>query len=306
MHPGSGTDPVDERPPETAVFSGTAPRAGRRGPVAAIVAGVALVAVAIVTGQAAPTPGPTPRPAASPTAAAATTSPAVTLAPDVGTALLVPARDPAATAVPPPALTPADAGPVDLVATGAPGIRVTVTVPEGWSRAGDAAVVLPDAAGGASVSLSAWVIEDVFAFPCRWASGEVVDPELLATAAGQAEALSAWWGQVPGSPPNTNAAIAPIAIRPTPGSIAGRSAWSVEVLIRRQFEFEVCDGDQLQLWRAVDGTVRATTERGQLHRLWALDLDGRVLVIDATSSTSAAIDDQTALLRVISSMSIEP
>lgn len=305
MHPGSGTDPVDERPPETAAFSGTA-RAGRRGPLAAIVGGVALVAIAIVTGQAAPTPGPTPPPAASPTAAPATAPPTRTLAPDVGTVLIVPARDPAASAVPPPDLTPADAGPVELVAAGAPGIRVTLTVPEGWSRAGDAAVVLPDAAGVARIGLSAWVIEDVFAFPCRWASGEVVDPELLATAAGQAEALSAWWGQVPGSPPNTNAPIAPIATRPALGSIADRSAWSVEVLIRREFEFEVCDGDQIQLWRAADGTVRATTERGQLHRLWALELDGRVLVIDATSSTSAPTDDLAALRRVISSMSIVP
>ena len=273
-----------------------------------LVAAAALVAIVLVTqDRSSGTPVPTdrPLPTASPLFGVVPT-------PDPTSTLTTsappepPSRDPIATPFPAIDPVPVQAGPVELTPAGAPSIRVTVSVPDGWALAGGATLIRRGSADAPAVAIGAWVIEDVFIYPCRWASDEVVDTALMHSADGQAAALAAWWGQDPGKPPNSNALIAPIANRPTLGSIAGRNAWFVDVLIRREFDFSACDGGQLVLWRAGTGAVRSTTEQGQLHRLWALDIDGIVLVIDATSSTAASIDDQTALLRVISSMVIEP
>lgn len=301
MDPGT-PGPVKPRTPDGAAFQGAA-RASRRAPLAVAVATGLFLAIALIAGQLGPTDD-----RASPPPLAATSVPSATSAatPSVAPSVLeIPARDPSVTPIPDRALSPAG-GPITLAPAGSSSIEVSATVPDGWSRAGPSMVVLARDGGRPSVSLSAWIVADVFALPCRWSSGPVVDPALLSTAVGQAEALAAWWGQDPRAPLLTNAPIAPLATRPTPGSIAGRHAWLVGVLVPRAFDFDLCDGNQLVLWRAANGAVRATTAQGELHRLHVLDLDGTILVIDATSSTSASVDDQTALLRVISSMRIGP
>ncbi len=223
----------------------------------------------------------------------------------MSTTVEIPERDPSVTPIPDRPLSPIS-GAITLTPAGSSSVEIALMVPDGWSSAGPSMVVLAPDGGRPSVSLSAWIIADVFAVPCRWSSEVMVDPSLLSSAAGQAEALVAWWGQDPRAPLLTNVSIAPLATRPTRGSIAGRNAWLVGVLVRRDFDYDACDGNQLVLWRAPNGDVRSATEPGQLHRLHVLDVGGPIVVIDATSSTSASVDDQTALLRVISSMSIGP
>ena len=299
MDPGT-PDPRGRRAPDGAAFQGAA-RASRRAPLAVAAATGGFLAIALIAGRLGQTDDRSSPPPSSPISAPSATA---TSAPSTAPSIFeIPARDPTVTPIPDRVLSPIS-GAITLTPAGSSSVEVSATVPDGWSHAGPSMVVLSRDGGPPSVSLSAWIIADVFALPCRWSSEQFVDPALLSSAAGQAEALAAWWGQDPVAPLMTNVPIAPLATRPMRGSIAGRNAWLVSVLVRREFDFDACDGNQLVLWRAANGAVRATTEQGQLHRLHVLDIGSSVVVIDATSSTSASIDDQTALLRVISSMRI--
>ncbi len=194
-----------------------------------------------------------------------------------------PERDPRVTPHPTFVVEPVDAGTTTLIPPGGPPIRVTVDLPAGWARAGDGMVVRSGGGAPDGASLGVWTIEHVFVFPCRWSSDVFVDPALMFTAAGQARALTAWWGQDPGAPPPSNVSIAPIATRPSPAPFLGFDAWNLEVLVLRGFDFHACDGAQLVLWRASDGQVRYGLGRGELHRLAVVDVDGVVIVIDAAS-----------------------
>lgn len=223
------------------------------------------------------------------------------------------ALDPRVTPYATPGLTAGGvpAGGTVLFAAGAPSILpVFLDLPDGWSRAGSSMIVrsptaeaAPGApAAAAGLSVSAWVIQDVFAFPCRWSSGVVIEPSLLGTAAGQARALSAWWGQDPGKPPGSNSPIAPVATRPRPTTFADREAWELEVLVLRGFEFDRCDGGQLVLWQTAAGDVRTGSEPGELHRLTVVDLSGTIVVIDAASFPVASVADEATLGTILESI----
>jgi hypothetical protein len=127
----------------------------------------------------------------------------------------------------------------------------------------------------------------------------------MRTAEGQALALSSWWGQDPLMPPKSNAGIAPISSKPRAVTVLGRSAWAVEVLIPSGLDLAECDGGQLVLWEAADGTTR-TCVPGQLDRLLVVEIGGEVIVVDAASSSSTSEADVSELDAVVESVVIEP
>lgn len=293
-------------PGEGAAFEGAA-GARRRGPIALVLAGVAVVAFAVLTRPPDPTP-PSPDPSRPPPSTAVVepsipASPAPTLQPapsptDAGP----PPRDPLAAPYPTLDPTPIEAGPVTIRPAGSTGISLPITLPDGWQRVDDAMVVKSGGGSPGGMSFGAWVVQDVFVYPCRWSSRAFVERSLLRTAEGQATALSSWWGQDPGAPPPSNVSIAPVATRPQPTTIQGLDAYEVGILVLRGFDFTACDADQLVFWETADGAVRLGLGPGELHRLWVVDVEGTIVVVDAATFPGTSAADRAELGAIIDSI----
>jgi hypothetical protein len=301
------SDPAEEGAPQQVEFTGSA-RRSRRGPAVVILATIAFLGVALLTKQATSVvnvPVASIAAAASPAAAASLSPiPSATLtAPDpVGP----PARDPTARPYPTFVAVAAPAGAIRLVPAGSAPVSLDVTLPDGWAQASTAMYVAPTGTASVGLSISAWTIRHVNLFPCRWTTPEFSDELFDRTAEGQAQALSAWWGQDPNAPFSSNATIAPIATEPRATRIDGYPAWYVEVLVPSVFDFSQCDGGQLVLWQTADGDVRYALGPGELDRLWVVDIDDTPIVIDASLPVMASSAEEAALQRVVDSIAVKP
>lgn len=309
LHEGP-PEPLEDRPAEGAAFTAVTHRR-RRAPAAVAVAAIAFLGFALLSKEAAPAAG---LPVASATsssslAAVAFETPVPQGAPtgdSPGPTSVPPARNP--TVTPHPALfdVPVAAGVTRIVPAGQTPVRLTVSLPTGWGRASAAMFVKPSGTAEVGLSIGAWRIQHVNTFPCRWASRVFSDPLFPATAEGQADALSAWWGEDPNSAFYTNSPIAPIASKPRPATIGGRAAWYVEVLIPSDFDFSQCDAGQLVLWETGNGIVRYGLGRSEHNRLWVVDVHGERIVIDASSPLTPTPADAAELQAIVDSVAIQP
>ena len=307
MQRGS-SDPAEEGAPQQVEFTGSA-RRSRRGPAAVVVAAIAFIGLALLTRQATSmvdvpvasiavaSPGP---------AAVASSSMTPSATPTASDPAGPPPRDPTARPYPTFVALPAEAGMTKLVPAGSTPVSLEVTLPDGWARASAAMYVTQQSTAPARMSISAWTVQHVNLFPCRWTTPAFSDELFDRTAEGQAQALAAWWGQDSNAPFSSNATIAPIATRPRPTSIQGYPAWYVELLVPSVFDFTQCDGGQLVLWQTADGEVRYAFGPGELDRLWVVDVLGTPIVIDAESPLMASSADEAALQGVIDSIAIRP
>ena len=289
-------------------------RPRRWAPVAVVVAAVGLVAVALLT-KGTPITVVVPSVAVEPSAPAAsavigldfgepTEAPTKPAGPSPTTA--PPGLDRSVTPNPTFAAVPAAPGTVRLGEEQQMPIRLSMVLPDGWEKATDEMYVKGRGEAPAGVSIGAWSLRDVQVFPCRWSAGVVADPALMTTAAGQAEALSDWWGQDPLASAFSTSPIAPAATRPTATTFAGYPARYLETLIYLGFDFTQCDAGQLLLWDATNGDIRYGLGPGELHRLWVVDANGSVVVIDAASYPGTSATDQAELQAMLDSITIEP
>jgi hypothetical protein len=300
-------DPVEDVPSDAAAFKAVA-RRSRRTTAAVVIAGLAVLAIALLTKQG-PSVVVVPTAAVAPQASpalAAPTSNAPTGSPRPSPTPGAPSRNPTVTPHPTFVAIPAGTGETLLTPAGPTRVRLRVSLPDGWEKASDGMYVKSKGAAPAGMSLGVWSIQDVEVFPCRWSSQVFADPSLMGTAEGQAEALSEWWGQDPSKPPYSNSAIAPAVIKPEPTTIQGYPAQYLEVLILTAFDFSACDGGQLVLWDTASGDVRYGLGGGELHRLLVVDVDGGVIVIDAASYSGTSAADKVELQAMIDSIQIEP
>jgi hypothetical protein len=289
-----------QRPP-------TGPTSANLAFVAAIVAVVVLAVVVSVPLpdlthlMASPSPVARAPTAETPEARPAPSPRSTSLAP----VLSLPPRNPLATPFPSAAPVGVDAGPVQIHPAGSIALELEVTLAAGWAKASDAMYVVATRDADDGLSISAWRLEGVFVYPCRWASGEFVDPELMRTLEGQAEALSAWWGQDATKVANGNSALAPLATEPEQTSFHGHRAVRVEVLIPQGLDLTQCDGDLLVLWEGANGELRASRP-GELHWLFVVDVDGELIVIDAASFATTSVVERAKLQAVLDSIVIAP
>jgi hypothetical protein len=313
---GGPADPVERGASEGAAFRASA-HASRRGPALVVFAAVAALAVAVLAKGAAPAP------------------PLATVAPQGSLPAIVAPVLPTAspTSVPPPldpSVTPlptlvaaaaAAAGVTELVPGFSTPVRVTITLPAGWHRtsagmyikppdpapAGPDTAVPDTAVPDPGLSIGAWSIEHVYLYPCRWGTQVYADEPSKRTAADLADALAAFWGQDPsGAPFYSNSKLAPIASRPRPATIGGFDATYVEVLVPSDLDFSQCDGGQVILWRPVDGPLRYSLGPFEQNRLWVVDVNGDLVVIDASSPLTPSPADEKELQGVIDSVVIKP
>ena len=306
---GQMQGPLREAPAEVdadeAAFRGIA-GSSRRTPTVLAAGAAVVVLVALVTRMASPdVVSPTephiPEPSIpQPSPAAAVESPnaeAITIAQPPQ--LVLPSQNAEATPRPSASADAAVPGLAALVPAGDPETRLTVELSEGWQTAGDSMYLRTDAEGSHLASISAWKIEGIHVFPCRWSAGRLASQPLMRTAPGQAQALSSWWGQDAGIP-YSNSTLAPLATPPVELDFAGRTAWYTSVLITRGFDLTECDGGQLILWEAGDHVRTALP--GELHELYIVAIEGDVIVIDSTSTPALSAEGLQELERVVDSI----
>jgi hypothetical protein len=217
-----------------------------------------------------------------------------------------PSRNPTVTPHPTFLAVHVQAGATQLIPAGPTPVRLTVALPDGWAKASDGMYVKANGAAPAGLSIGAWQLQHVNIVPCRWSSQEFADPPLMRTAEGQAEALSEWWGQDPGMLPYWNSKIAPLAGKRLRTTLGGYPAWYVEVLIPSYLDHTECDGGQVVLWDTANGDVRYSLGNGELNRLFVVDVDGELIVIDAASFLGTSTADLAELQAVVDSVVIEP
>ena len=287
---------MDEEPLGAAAFRGVAKGPGRA-PIALAVAALALVGVAVLT-RSATEPATATLESTPPQRAIASPEPAVrtSIAPTLPPLSV---RDPAVmphSTIPP---VPAHMGMNELIPAGRIPVRVTMTLPAGWTRLNASVFTRADRAReGPSASISAWSLMHVNVFPCRWSADIFADDDLMRSAPGQAQALASWWGQDPGMPANSNAGVAPLATRPEATTLAGYPAWYVAVLIPRALEFAQCDGGQVVLWHTQTGEAKHSVGPGELSRLWVVDVSGDPIIVDVSTmrDSQATAADVEALV----------
>jgi hypothetical protein len=303
------SDPVEKAPAEGAAFRAVT-RRRRRAPAAIALAAIAFLGVALLSKVSAPTiQTPVANVTAGPSVvAAASTSIAPTVVATAGppAASVPPARNPTVTPHPGVVDVSVARGRTQIIPAGPTPARLTVSLPDGWERASPAMYVKPSGTAEVGLSIGAWRIQHVNLFPCRWATPAYADTLFPSTAQGQADALSAWWGQDPNKAFYSNATIAPVASKPTPATIAGHPAWYVEVLIPSDFDLSQCDGGQLVLWKTPDGSVRTGLGPDEHDRLWVVDVKGERVVIDASAPLTPSPADEAEIQAVIDSIVIQP
>jgi hypothetical protein len=300
---------VTDRPPGGAAFKG-ATKPSRRAPALIATAAFVVLAVALLAKVSAPattepsastaTPPlqPTSQPRASPSDVPRFV-PVVAEPPDP------PARNPTVTPRPASPASPVGAGPTELIPASSTTVRITVTLPAGWQRINESLFVKPSPDGQVGLSISAWSLQHVYVYPCRWSGGAFADERLMGFARGQAQALSSWWGQDPLMPPNSNAPIAPIATKPEATTFRGFPAWSVEVLVPSRLDLAACDAGQFVLWDTATGQFR-TSVPGELNRLWVVDVESVPIVIDAGAWLGAGSGERAELQAIVDSIPTEP
>ena len=238
------------------------------------------------------------RSSAPPTAPAETLQPTPIAGP--------PSLDPAVTPHPRLVPVPARVGANWLVPAGQTSVWIQVQFPERWQWASDGLLFKVTDPGRAAMAFGAWSLMHVNLFPCRWSADVFADDELMQTAEGQAKALSSWWGQDPGMPANSNSRIAPLATTPRRNTLAGFPAWYTETLIPTSLDLVDCDGGQLILWHTREGQFRFSMGPGELIRLWVVDVEGEVIVIDASTFPAGSPEDGAELEAIVGSIFIEP
>lgn len=213
-----------------------------------------------------------------------------------------------------------------------PTARVTFEVPAGWVGL-DGGITTGDLFTSTQLTIQPATVDSVYIDPCRSSGGNgvdppLVDPPLLRSLDGLADALSAWWGG--GMSAGVPEHVLPSASAPTVVTLAGLEGRYVEIETPRGVDIAGCDGGRYTLWADPLDTPRSVRLLGEVHRLWLFDVDGfdatsmwpqvpgsvgvdgmqselfgGLLVFDATSQPAASEDALAEMDAIIDSLEIE-
>lgn len=167
--------------------------------------------------------------------------------------------------------------------------EISIDVPDGYGSVGESAVLKE---GTGQTSLSTIVISDVYADPCRWQGGEVLDDDhrtvtelVFALTDQQGLRVSA----------------------PTDATVGGFPATYLERRVPSATNVSDCDLGQFHLYSTPGWGDRWLDAGGQLQRLWVVDVDGAwPLVIDVTVQPDTTRRVQAELEQMVGSIQIEP
>ena len=195
-------------------------------------------------------------------------------------------------------LVPVPPGPLEsgqyVIDAGFP-FRVEFDVPEGWSKTSlgaDYAVLTSHPKGApeqppTGVTLGFYTVANIFAVQCAL-DGAAEDPPVGPRVEDLVAAFRSW-------PSDQASAATPASIDGYPGQRIELDVWTY-----------MCPVDQMQLWQTPTGSVRTLGSEEELSTLWIVDVDGKRLVIDATTYPGTTAVDRDELRAVVDSIRIQP
>jgi hypothetical protein len=213
-----------------------------------------------------------------------------------------PSASPSLSPSPTPVATPVDVTPSDSVHRGSlqPGtytqyavdgtaVNVRFTVPAGWRWEGTYLTTgEPDGPGRVAIAIWGTDIQ-VYSEPCQWEGAEP-DPRTGPTARAVIDALA-------GQP--TRNASAPRERKAASLDGPNRwSGWAVDVTVPDDADFTQCDLGQFRSW-GPEANARYHQGPGQRDTVWAVDVQGTRIVIDASSfptTSDAAMSEMNAIV----------
>jgi hypothetical protein len=163
--------------------------------------------------------------------------------------------------------------------------RVTVDVPEGWAASRDTTGIHTIGASASSgVRLSVWSVDAVYLDPCHWRASELVDPRMLGRLDLLAEALWRWWAPDPDLGDDYVApASAPQPTEPIDEPRYGRFGKFVELTVPPDIDLAACDNGEYRIWEDLGGRPRLANGAGERIRIWVVEYDPGLLLVDAAS-----------------------
>ena len=138
--------------------------------------------------------------------------------------------------------------------------------------------------------MSAWVIGDVYADPCKWSTTRI-DPPPVSSVDDLVAALASQRGIS--------------ASTPTDITLSGFAGKHMERTVPAGTNLDECNGAEFRLWLATDGGQRYV-EPGQHDLLWIVDVDGVPVLFDAALGEGTTAQDRAELIEMVESIRIDP
>jgi hypothetical protein len=167
---------------------------------------------------------------------------------------------------------------------------ITFTLPEGWATSDG--LVFKHLGQPNEVAFSVWTPGGVYADPCHWQKSAVgpaldpVDPHTAITLQNQA-----------GRKGST----------PTETTLGGQRAFRIELSVPANLDIATCDQGEYRSWSEWDVPDGANSHHaaGQIDVVFAVDVDRRTLLIDASHMPGASGQDLAELEAILASMFID-
>ena len=166
--------------------------------------------------------------------------------------------------------------------------RITMDLADGYTGGGIGGPVFGTDEGQ---GLTAWIVGNVYAEPCRWV-GTLLDPRIEPTVDALVAGLTSQKSRH--------------ASAPTDVTLDGFTGQFMELTVPARIDLADCDEGQFRTW--VDHTLvgARNLEPGQRDLLWIVDVDGTRLVIDSALGPETTPKDRADRIQMVESIRIEP
>lgn len=181
-------------------------------------------------------------------------------------------------------------------------VPATVTVPDGWSGCDGGLLGKEFGAPAGPALIGFWSVDNVYADPCGWLDGGLMDPAIGPTVADLATAL--------GDQTLTEASD------PADDTLGGLPATHVQLTVPVDLDTTTCDvdpveqiGTEFRFWNGPGESVwwiGAQDAPGLIGDVWATDLDGTRIVVQAAYFSDADEAEVDEVMAIVRSITFEP
>jgi len=194
------------------------------------------------------------------------------------------------------------AGTYILTADATQTVPAIVTVPDGWSGCDKGLLAKEFGPPAGPALIGFWSVDNVYADPCHWLDGGLTDPAVGPTVADLAAGL--------GAQTLTDATA------PDDDTLGGLPAAHVQLAVPVDLDTTACDvdpveqnGTEFRFWNGPGDSVwwiGAMDAPGLIGDVWATDLDGTRIVVQAAYFSDADQAQVDEVLAIVRSIAFEP